>query len=211
MSPQIITNAWDKGKRTVTDTVTEFYEKSGFTEWAEWAREGLSSPAAIAVIATTFEAYGLRAGILPAKRVGQTYAIPAFKLDKTDLNLPDIFLILEPTKFWAPFFLWLLTSIFLPAVVSYFINLPLRNEASHGYGTRRASAQKAPPNDIFFFNIAKGLICYLVYAEHFQFFGLFSNYTIATVNESIYAGYGAMLTGAGIGAAASLYDAVLRK
>ncbi|KAI9872198.1 MAG: hypothetical protein M1823_008238, partial [Watsoniomyces obsoletus] len=64
--------------------------------------------------------------------------------------------------------------------------------------------------DPFTFFIAKALISYLVYAEH-ALVGLFSNYTVSTVNKALYGGYTGVVTGAGIGAAVTLYEAVLKK
>lgn len=64
--------------------------------------------------------------------------------------------------------------------------------------------------DPFVFNIAKGLIAYLVYAQHLPFFGLYQHFTVATVNESVYGGYAGMITSAAIGAAVCLYEAALK-
>jgi hypothetical protein len=55
------------------------------------------------------------------------------------------------------------------------------------------------------------LIAYLVFAEHFNFLGLFQHFTIAQVNESVPGGYAGMITGAGIAGLMSLYEAILKK
>jgi len=65
--------------------------------------------------------------------------------------------------------------------------------------------------DPFVFNLAKAFIAYVVYAEHFQFMGLYQNFTVATVNDSVLGGWFGMLTGAGIAGLISLYEAVLKK
>jgi hypothetical protein len=200
----------DRSTRRVTDTFSDAYDKTQIAQYLEKARDALSTPTGVNALAVLFELYHLRSGILPNKKFFDIPATPYIKDTKTAVPAPDVFLLVDG-KFWAPFTLWLLTSLIFPALVSYFVNLPIKASPSHGYGTRRATASPTSQYDTFMFNIAKGLICYLVYAQHFQLFGLYSNYTIATVNESIYGGYNSMLTTAGIGAATSLYEAVLKK
>ena len=184
------------------------------------ARDNLSSPAAINILAWLLEAYSLGSSIMPYKKIGEIPAIPALYKNRQEVSGPDFFVVLEAAKFWAPITLWLFTSTILPALVAYFINIPMkvnpgpsmttRSSSSSGSGSRSTTASPLV-RDWFMFNIAKGLICYLVYADHKQMFNMYSNFTIATVNESIYGGYSGMLTAAGIGAAASLYEAVLKK
>lgn len=109
--------------------------------------------------------------------------------------------------------MWVLISMVLPAIVSYFINLPLKQLPHHNYATRRASLRNDPQKqfDPFVFNLAKGLISYLVLAQHFQCLGLFQHFTVALVNDAIPGGYKTILTSTGLAAAVSMYEAVLRK
>jgi len=65
--------------------------------------------------------------------------------------------------------------------------------------------------DPFIFNLAKGLLSYVVYAQHFQLGGMYQHFTVATVNEAVWGGYANMLTTSGLGAAIALYEAVLKK
>lgn len=126
--------------------------------------------------------------------------------------VPDLFLLLNQS-FWAPFSLWVLITIALPAFVAYFINLPMKQLPSHGHGTRKASIRAAPHMqfDPFVFNLAKGFISYLVLGLHFPLAGLYQHFTAAAVNDSIPGGYQGILISSGIGAAVSLYEAVLKK
>lgn len=65
--------------------------------------------------------------------------------------------------------------------------------------------------DPFVFNLTKGFVVYCVYAAHFQIVEVFRHATIATVHASVPGGYQGMLISSGIGAAISLYEAVLKK
>lgn len=219
MSPAQVTEIWDKGKRHVTDTVSQAYNKTSISQYVELTRDNLSSPAAVNMLAWVFELYCLGGTLMPYKKIGEIPANSYILKERRDVSGPNVFVILEATKFWAPLSLWLLTSMVLPAITAYFINIPLKAKPAASHATRSgtksssgiASAVSSPlVSDWFMFNLAKGLICYLVYADHMQLFGLYSNYTIATVNEAVYGGFSGMLTASGIGAAASLYEAVLK-
>ena len=220
-SPAKITAAWDEGKRRVTQTVSKAYKKTSISDYVEMSRDNLSSPAAVNILAWAFELYCLAGTLMPYKKIGEIPQNQYFLKEKRPFSGPDVFVVLEATKFWAPMLLWLLTSMVLPATVAYFINIPLkakpapahvtRTSTSSGSGSKATSPVSSPlVSDWFMFNLAKGLICYFVYADHVQLFGLFSNYTIATVNEAVYGGFSGMLTASGIGAAAALYEAVLK-
>ncbi|KIW26128.1 uncharacterized protein PV07_09252 [Cladophialophora immunda] len=211
-SPAVVTDAIDQQTRRIRTSISHAYEQTQVHEFADATRDILSSPVTVIVLAILLEAYGLRAQILPNKLLTEVPAIPYVKSTKTPIVVPDLFLLLD-SKFWSPFSLWTLTSLILPATISYFINLPLKAHPSHSYSTRQAALQANAQMqfDPFVFSLAKGLIVYLVYAYHYTLGGLFNNYTIATVNESIPGGYFAVLVSSGLGAAVSLYEAVLKK
>jgi len=211
-SPAVVTDAIDHQTRRLRSTLTKAYKKTHIHEYTDATRDVLSSPLTVSVLAILLEAYGLRAHILPNKLLTEVPAIAYVKSTKTAINVPDLFLLLD-SKFWSPFSLWALTSFVLPAVIAYFINLPLKAHPAHSYSTRRAAitANTQMQFDPFIFHLAKGLIAYLVFAEHFTLGGLYNHFTIATVNESLLGGFFAILVSSGLGAAVSLYDAVLKK
>ena len=211
-SPAVVTDAIDQQARRIRSSITHAYERTQVHEFADATRDLLSSPLTVTVLALVLEAYGLRAQILPNKMLTQIPAIKYVKSTPTPIMVPDLFLLLEP-KFWAPFSLWSLTSVILPAIVSYFINLPLKAHPSHNYSTRQATLQanNQMQFDPFVFSLAKGLIAYLVYANHFTLGGLYTHYTIATIDESILGGWFAIVLSSGLSAAISLYEAVLVK
>ncbi len=211
-SPAVVTDAIDQQTRRIRISISDAYDRTRIHEYSDKTRDILSSPLTVTVLATALEAYGLFAQIMPRKLLTEVPAVPYLKSAKTPVRVPDLFVLLD-TKFWSPFTLWALTSFILPAIISYFINLPLKANPSHSYSTRRATAHASATLqfDPFIFNLAKGLIAYLVFAQHFNLGGLYQHFTIATVNESILGGFFAILVSSGLGAAVSLYDAVLKK
>lgn len=212
LSPKVITDLYDTGSTQVSRAWKQAYDYVGAEKVLGNTRDLLSGPWPLIGAGTFYEIFTFRRDLIPFKKFTEISGIPFIYSDKIDINMPDMFQILD-TKFWAPFLLFLFTSTIIPMIAGYFINISFKHTGSSpAYGTRRATASKDPiPYDPFIFSIAKGLICYVVYAQHFNFFGLWSDSTVAYVNRGVYGGYTAMLTSAGIGAAASLYDAVLKK
>lgn len=211
-SPAVVTNAIDQQTRRIRTSISQAYERTRVHEFSDSTRDLLSSPLTVIVLALLLEAYGLRAQILPNKVFAEIPPIPYISSSKTPISVPDLFLLLE-SKFWAPFSLWALTSMILPATTAYFINLPLKAHPSHSYSTRQAALQANTQMqfDPFIYSLAKGLISYLIYAQHFTLGGLYTNFTIATVNEAILGGWGALLVSSGLSAVVSMYEAVLKK
>ena len=207
-------------------------ERLQIAERADKFRDFASSPFAIAFFAIMFEFYGVRKALIPIEKFG---SFSLSRGSKQDFVAPNVFVFLEPHKFWAPFSLWALTSLILPLTISYFINLPLKAHSSHSYGTRRATSHAEVQNqyDPFVYFISKALIAYLVYALHLPalavklplqtgtlqtgqanapaLLGIYSNYAISLINAAIPGGYSSIYTTSAIGAAISLYEAALKK
>ncbi|KIV97950.1 hypothetical protein PV10_01645 [Exophiala mesophila] len=213
-SPSVVTDAIEQQTRRFRTSVSHAYQRTQIHEYADMTRDLLSSPLTVTILGLLLEANALRTQILPNQPIAEFPAVPYVLSKPTAINVPNLFLLLE-TKFWAPFSLWFLTSAILPAIISYFINLPLKAQPTHSYSTRRATTEASSQLqfDPFIFNIAKGLLAYLIYPQPHAvtYAGLYEHHTIATVNESILGGYFAVLISAGIGAIVSLYDAVLKK
>ena len=211
-SPAAVTDAIDQQTRRIRTSISHAYERTQIHQYADSTRDLLSSPLTVSVLAILLEAYGLRGKILPNKILTEVPALPYLTTQPIPVKVPDLFLLLEQ-KFWAPFSLWFLASLVVPAIISYFINLPLKAHPSHTYSTRRATleANSQLQFDPFVFSLAKGLLAYLIYAQHFDVGGLYTHHTITTVNESILGGYFSILISSGLGAAVGLYEAVLKK
>jgi hypothetical protein len=208
----VLTDAIDREVGRFRTSISEAYDKTQIHEYADAARDYLSSPLTVTFLALVLEAYGLRAQIMPNKLLTHLPAVKYVKSTPTPILVPDLFQLLE-AKFWSPFSLWALTSIILPATVSYFINLPLKAHPSHNYSTRRATLQASTVMqfDPFVYSLAKALISYIVYAKHFTFGLPFTHFTIATVNESIIGGWASIILTSVLGAVLRMYEAVLRK
>lgn len=201
----------DVQTKRIRNSISHAYERSPIHEYSDQIRDMLSSSVTINILAILLEAYGLRTEILPNKLLAEVSPVAYLKSTKTKIYVPDLFQTLS-TSFWAPFILWILTTIVTPALISYFINLPLKQLPGHSYNTRRASIKQSPRMqfDPFIFNLAKGLMAFLVFAGHFRV-GLFQHYTVALVNDSVPGRYQGMLLTSGLGAIVSLYEAVLKK
>lgn len=114
--------------------------------------------------------------------------MPALGTPEFPLKVPDFFALLT-TAFWGPFGLWVLTSIFLPLLGGWFINL----KGEGGY-------------DAVSFNAVKAIAAWVVYVR-----GGGPNPSTRVVERGVPGGSTGMLVGAGAGALAGLYEAVLRK
>jgi hypothetical protein len=118
--------------------------------------------------------------------------------------------LLLTSSFWAPFTLWASTSLFIPLLVSYFFNLTLKPKPLHA--TRAHTAPEPTYKfDPLVFNVVKALITYAVYAQGFRFGGFVENSTVERIGGAVTGGYEGILIGAGIGALASIYEAILKK
>lgn len=202
----------DRQSRRFSASVSKVYKQSGIHEYSDSVRDILSSPLAINVIGIIIEAYGLRETALP-NNVYSLPAIPGIKKDQTQVTLPNLFAVVEPS-FWAAFSLWSLTSLLVPLSLAYFINIPLKTMPGHSHATRRKAAIQEKPSlqfDPLVFNVAKALIAYIVYAGTPNGFGLYQHATVSAVNTSVYGGYAGMMTSAGIAGLIAVYEAILKK
>lgn len=210
-SPAVIADAVDRRTAVLRSKVSGAWDNAGLTERAEGWRDTLSSVTAIDLLVVLVEAWGLRGEVLPSR---YAFTVPAVTLLLTPdwaVYLPDLFFLLT-AAFWGPFTLWLSTSVLLPLVFAYFINLTLKHRAG-GSSTRghAAAAKSAHSFDPLTFNVAKALVAYLVYSQEVRFGGLIGDDSVERVAGALPAGPTGIFIGAGIGAVASIYEAVLKK
>lgn len=153
-------------------------------------RATLSSPTAIQLAVLLLEAWGLRSQLLPLRYLTTIPAIPAIGISwETPVKIPDLFALLT-AAFWGPFSLWVVTSIGLPLLGAWFVNL---RGGETGY-------------DPVSFNVVKALVAWIVYNKA----GVSGDAT-KVVAKGVYGGATGMLIGAGIGALAGLYEGVLMR
>jgi len=209
-SPAAVTEYIDRNTSFITNQINAAIKKSRISEGAEGVREVLSSVVGVEAAVLLVEAYGLQRHTLPWSI---TVPVPEIKLLGTkpfSIYGPNFFQLLG-TPFWSVSLLWASTSLIIPLLFSYFFNLTLQSKA-HAAAAKQSSVRKATNTfDPLTFNVAKGLLAWLVYAQGFRFWGLYDVDTIIAVNGSVPFGSQGMLIGAGIGIIVSLYDAILKK
>ncbi|RMZ89256.1 hypothetical protein DV736_g3517, partial [Chaetothyriales sp. CBS 134916] len=210
VSPARVAAAFESQVTTVKAQVSDALDKLHLADYTEALRDFASTPFAVAFLAGVYEASSVTRSLLQLKHL-HDIQVPSYGTLK--VWVPDLFALLEYSKFWEPALVWLLTSLLLPLLTSYLINIPWKVQSSHSRATRRATshATEGPKYDLFVFFIAKALLSYLVYAEHFQYFGLFTAVSTVIVNDSFYDSYRNILTTSAVGAAITLYEAVLHK
>ncbi|RMZ81149.1 hypothetical protein DV737_g2712, partial [Chaetothyriales sp. CBS 132003] len=171
VSPARVAAAFESQVTTVKAQVSDALDKLRLADYTEAVRDFASTPSSVGLAAGVYEAGSVTRSLVQLKHL-HDIQVPSYGTLK--VWVPDLFVLLEYTKFWEPALVWLLTSLLLPLLVSYFINIP-----------------------------------YLVYAEHFQYFGLFTRVSTVIVNDSFYDNYRNILTTSAVGAAITLYEAVL--
>ncbi|KAK2758361.1 hypothetical protein FQN54_004210 [Arachnomyces sp. PD_36] len=213
-SPAVVADAVDRQTRAVRKSVSEAWGASGLTERSDALRSLLSSVTTIEALTLGIELYGLAFTLIPFKYVTTVPSVQGIHTPDFAIKAPDLFVLLT-SQFWAPFSLWLTTSLFLPLLVSYFFNLSLKAQTTsmppppkRGAAARSNVEKKFDP---LVFNISKALVAYFVYANHFTFWNVFSNFSIERANSAIPGGYAGVLTGAAVGGIGSVYEAILRR
>lgn len=209
-SPAVVTAMIDRNTSFITNRLNAAYEKSGISEAVEGVREILSSVVGVEAAVLLIEAIGLQRHTLPWTL---TFPLPENKWFGTrpyQISLPNFFQLLG-SSFWSASLLWASTSLIFPLIVSYFFNLTVQSKA-HATAAKHSVVRKSTiVFDPLIFNVAKGLLAWLVYSQGFRFWGLYDVETIIAVNGSVPFGAQGMLIGAGVGALVSLYDAILKK
>jgi hypothetical protein len=210
-SPRAVADYLERNTRKASAYISDGISRTHITEYSDYARDLLSSPVAFIGIAFAIEFLALSKGLIELRHAFGIH-IP-FYGKIVPVSLPDVFVFITP-EFLAPFSLFLTVNGILPILAGYFFNYSLKSATNHSHNTRRASAQQeaAPLVDPLVFNIAKGLLAYLVYGAS-EFTGVypFSGNTISVVNTAIPFGYGGIVTSSFIGATVALYEAVLKK
>lgn len=210
-SPAVVTDAIDRQTTIVRERVSDAWTKSGITERSDALRTALSSVKSIETIIVVLELISLSRELIPLRYLTTFPAVDSIATPEFSVKVPDLFVLITGA-FWAPFLLWALTSLALPLTAAYFFNLSLRAQTSHSYSTRRASAAASHATfDPLVYNIAKALVSYFVYANHFTFWETFSHFSLEKVNVSIPGQWPGLVTGSAIGILTSLYEAILKK
>lgn len=208
-TPADVANAVDRSAVAVRTRVVSLYKESGFTEATNATRESLSTVTSVLFAINAFELYFLRPEVLADR---YAFTIPAISFLHTNdypVFVPDVFLLLT-TSFWSPALLWAFTSVVLPSLAGYFINLTA-GSAQHGRVPRRTAPALEHTVDPLTFSIVKAIISFVVYGQGVTFGGWFNPQSIERINGAVYGGYKGVLVGAAISGVFSVYDAILKK
>lgn len=209
-TPADVANAVDRSAVAVRTRVVSLYKESGFTEATNATRESLSTVTSVLFAINAFELYFLRPEVLADR---YAFTIPAISFLHTNdypVFVPDVFLLLT-TSFWSPALLWAFTSVILPSLAGYFINLTAGSAQQHGRVTRRNAPSLEHTVDPLTFSIVKAVISFVVYGQGVTFGGWFNPQSIERINGAVYGGYKGVLVGAAISGVFSVYDAILKK
>ncbi|PKX90687.1 uncharacterized protein P174DRAFT_270500 [Aspergillus novofumigatus IBT 16806] len=209
LSPALVTDAIDRQTAEWRERINDAWVRSGVQESSNWLRSKMSSVRAVETIVMAVEGAFLMKDLIPIRYLTTIPAVPAINSPEFALRVPDLFMLVDGA-FWAPFSLWLLTSYLLPLLFAYFFNISLQASGNPAPETRKGHKTR-PEFDPLSFNITKAVITYVVYAHHFNFMGLYSNFSIERVNVSVPFHWPGMLTTAAIGTVGTLYEAILRK
>lgn len=176
---------------------------------------------AINTLLLAAELFGLGREILPFQYLTTIPAMENLHTPAFQVKIPDAFALLTG-GFWAPLSLWLTTSVLLPSIFAYFININWKMsqppKRTHPYATRRVLAAQAASAsagsidyDPLVFNVAKALVSYLVYGNKFTFWNMYNPISVDRVSHSVPGGIPGLLTGSAVCVLGSLYEAILRK
>jgi len=186
-SPAVLANKIDAQTSSMRTSISDYISTSRLPGTLDTVRANLSTVTSIELLTLFVEVAGLRREVLPLRYLTTLPAIPAIGTNELSIKIPDLFALLT-TAFWGPVGLWLITSVALPLIGAYFINLK-----GEGY-------------DAVSFNATKALIAWIVYVRN----GVRGE-SKAVVEKGVPGGSTGMFIGAGVGGLAALYDAVLKR
>ncbi|MCJ1370561.1 hypothetical protein MMC20_001774 [Loxospora ochrophaea] len=207
-SPAVVADRIEQQTANLRSGAAEIWAKSGITEYSESLRDKLSSTLTIEMLALFVELWGLQGEVLPIRHLAMIPASRTLGTPEIPAKVPDLFALLT-RSFWAPFLVWLTTSLALPVGFAYFFNLTLKSK--HGrVAHARGATHPANQYDPLTFNVAKALVTWLVYNKGVSFGGLIGEESIEKVDANVPGGYQGVMIGAGIGVLSSFYEAVLK-
>ena len=211
-SPAAIAGHIDRTRQRATASLRGLYARSGLVGTVEALRQRASAGASVELLALALEAAGLRPALLPNKYLTTLPASRALGTAAVPVQVPDLFALLRG-DFWRVFSLWFMASVLLPMTVAYFFNVTLKVKGARAAAAARGAGAGAGvvEYDPLTFNVAKGLLAYVVFGCGFQVFEYPSFESRLVIEEYVPGGYKGILISTGIGALVNLYEAILRK
>ncbi|KAF6232577.1 hypothetical protein HO173_009245 [Letharia columbiana] len=147
LPPAVLASQIDAHTTTFRSSISNYIADSRLPSTLDSVRGYLSTVTGIEILTLFVEAFGLRYEVLPFRYLTTLPAFPALGTSELPLKVPDFFALLT-TAFWGPFGLWLLTSVLLPLLGGWFINL----KGEGGY-------------DAVSFNAVKAITAWVVYVR----------------------------------------------
>lgn len=187
-SPAVLADRIEAQTVSLRASLSQYMDPAPLRTTAEYLRYYLSSVNSIELLTLFIEFWGLRAEILPARYLTTIPAVPALSTPDQAILIPDLFALLTGA-FWGPFVLWVITSVALPLLGGWLVNL-------NGDGGVDAVS----------FNVMKALVAWIVYAR-----GGVGGESRQVVERGVPGGTVGMLVGAGVGGLAGVWEGVLRK
>ena len=198
-SPSQLADRIESQTNSLRTQASSLVTDSGIPAYLSSIRANLSSPTSIQLLALAIEAWGLRFHVLPMRYLTTIPSSFTLGMGEIPVQLPDLFALLT-AGFWGPVGTWILTSVVLPLMGAWFFNFTMTRGRARGY-----------KYDPLSFNVAKGLVAWMVYEKGVRLGWVLSERYVGTVEDGVPGGYHGMITGAGIGGLMSVYEAVLRK
>ncbi|KAF2402071.1 hypothetical protein EJ06DRAFT_373116 [Trichodelitschia bisporula] len=196
-SPAAVADAVEQQTARLGNHLSGLWVRSPVPGAVNGLREVLSSVVGIESVVVLLEVLGLYRALVPWRFAFDIPAVAGY--GGWQVFLPDLF-VLVTSAFWAPVLLWASTSLAGPLIAGWFFNLG-----------RAGAPSKAYKVDPLAFNVAKALATWLVYARGGRIWGLVSDQSAAVVEIAVPGGWSGVVTGAGVGAVGSVYEAILRK
>ena len=203
-SPAVIASHIERNTARARAEFRRLYARSGASGHLDALRARLASPGTFETLALLTELVPLRGELLPLRYLYTVPASPALGTGEIPIKLPDMFALVR-ADFYAVFFAWAVTSLLLPLLAAYLLNFAVRKGGAH------RSHKQDLPYDMLVFNVAKGLITYLVYGQNCDLFGWPSYESKLKIEKHVPGGYQGVLIASGIGSLFALYDAALKK
>ena len=179
----------DASTSSLRASVTNFVSDSPVPGALTSLRNTLSSVTSLHLLVLFIEAWGLRAQVLPLRYLTTIPPIPALGIaSATAVKIPDLFALLT-MAFWGPFSLWAATSIVLPLLGAWFVNLTKGDKVV----------------DPLVFSTVKGLATWILFAREG-----WGGESRELVESSVPGGTTGLLVGAGVGGLISIWERIAR-
>ncbi|KAL8711832.1 MAG: hypothetical protein Q9220_003776 [cf. Caloplaca sp. 1 TL-2023] len=192
-SPSQLADTIEAQTASITNSISDFYTTSPIPTYLTSIRSTLSSVTSVQLMVLSLELFGILRRVVPMKYLTTLPPVPAVGLhSEIPLKLPDLFALLT-SEFWGPVGLWMGTSVLIPSLAAWVINLRGAERAEGGY-------------DPVIYAVVKGLVGWVIYVK-----GGVEGQSMEVVNGSVPGGAVGMLLGAAVVGLGGVYEAVLRK